>query len=753
MVGASPARPSDPIGPGSRIDGLEKVTGAARFAADVSRPGTLWGKVLRSPLPHARIASIDVSRARLVPGVHAVLAGRDLPDCRVGRSMRDMPVLATEKVRFIGEKVAAVAAEDPETAEEALGLIEVEYEELPAVFDPLEAMRPDAPLVHDPAEVRARATPTQVVPDYPNGVSNPVWGAREEEMERAFARAEHVFEHAFRTPLQHQGYIEPHACLVELDERGVAHIWASNKAPFLLLDYLRLGLGLSREQVQIHMLPLGGDFGGKGSFMDVPLAYFLAKATGRPVKMAMSYAEELMAGNPRHSAAVTVRSGFDANGRLLARWTRVVYNSGAYAAFKPNPGVHLPGARGGSLGAYEIPTWRVEGHMVYTNTVPCGHMRAPGEAQTFHAVECHTDLCARAMGIDPLELRLRNAPSHPRQTPSGEPGSQPRAREVLGAAAEAIGWDGPKSDGIGRGIALVEVGNSLGVYEVELIVERGGQIVLRTPIIENGAGMLTVFRQLVAEAFGLPLEQVRIEQTMDGFEHDRGVGGSRITRLIGTMIGITTRRLQNRLAELLAAELGVQAEQVAVEPGGIRAPDGRFHSLAEVAVLAEAPLVEPLRYEPGRFDQVEVYAAQAAEVQVDRETGQLHVRRVVTAHEIGKVVNPLLHQGQIEGGLIQGYGYALMEGIRLEDGRVTNPNLHEYKLPCAADVPPLETILLPPDPSLGITPIGEGPNCGMPACLVNAVLNAVGGAQIEIPISPDDLRRLIDRHDANSSAR
>ncbi len=460
--------------PEIRIDALDKVTGTAKYAADISRPGMLWAKVLRSPLPHARIVSIDTSRARALPGVHVVLTGHDLPPYRVGRSMRDMPILARDKVRFVGEKVAAVAAEDLDTAEEAISLIDVEYEELPAVFDPVEAMKPGAPLIHDPQEVRAWATPRQVVADYPNSVSNPVWGASLEEVERAFAQCAHVFEHTFRTPVQHQGYLEPHACLVEFDDRGVAHVWASNKAPFLLLNYLEAGLELKRGDIEVHMLPVGGCFGGKGSFMDVPVVYFLAKLSGRPVKMVMTYTEELMAANPRHAAVITVKSGFSADGRLLARYTRAVYASGAYAAFKPQPNATLPGIRGGGLGPYPVPVWRVEGHMVYTNTVPGGHMRAPGEAQPIHATECHMDLCARAMGMDPLHLRLINAPSDPRETPSGEPGSPRRARQVLQEAARAIGWGQPKPPGVGRGIALAEVENSLGIYTAEMVVERSG---------------------------------------------------------------------------------------------------------------------------------------------------------------------------------------------------------------------------------------------------------------------------------------
>lgn len=729
MVVVSPANLAE-----VRVDGLEKVTGAAKYAADFTRPGMLHAKVLRSPFPHARIVSIDASRARALPGVRVVLTGQDIPDCRVGRSMRDMPVLARERVRFVGEKVAAVAAEDQETAEEALDLIDVDYEELPAVFDPIEAMQPGAPLVHDPEEVRAQATPAQKVADYPNSVCNPIWGASEQEIERALARAHHTFEHTFRTPVQHQAYIEPHACLVELDGSGVAHIWASNKAPFLLLNYLRNGLGLTRDQVEVHMLPLGGDFGGKGSFMDIPVAYFLAKASGRPVKMVMTYVEELTAANPRHSAVITVRSGFDRDGRLVARWTRSVYNSGAYAAFKPAPDATLPRIKSGGIGPYEVPMYRVEGHMVYTNTLPCGHMRAPGGAQPGYAVEAHMDLCAREMGIDPLDLRLINAPTEPRHT-----GTRPRAREALQAAADAIGWHQPKLEGVGRGIAMVEVHNSpADGYTARMIVERSGQVLLHTPIIEQGAGMLTAFRLLTAEGFGLEPRQVQVEQTMEDFDYDRGVGGSRITRIVGKMIGILSQRLRMRLAELVAGEFGYDLEAVAIEAGGFRTPDGRFHSLADAASLAADDLAELLRYEVDPADSVETYAAIASEVEVDRETGGVQVRRVAMGLERGRVVNSIMYQGQIDGGLTQGLGYALMEGIEFDEGRVTKLNLHEYKLPTIQDVPPLETILLPPDLSLGITPIGEGPNCAMAPSIVNAIVDVVG-RQVDIPVSPEAL--------------
>src|SRR5712692_2069928 len=440
-----------------RLDGRAKVTGTANYAADLIRPGMLWAKALRSPYPHARIISIDTSRARALPGVHAVLVGSDLPaDTRVGRNMRDMPVLAVDKVRFAGEKVAAVAAESLELAEQAVQLIEVEYEELAAVFEPLDAIKPGAPLLHDPALVRDWAVGDQVVPDYPNGASAPTFGASQAEVEAALARADRVFEHTFRTPRQHQAYLEPHTCTVDLDDRGVAHIWASNKAPLLLARYLREGLGLRRAQLEIYLLPLGGDFGGKGSFMDIPLTYFLARATGRPVKMAMTYPEELMAGNPRHAATIVVRTGLSNDGHILARWVRGYFASGGYAAFKPSTDTTLPGFKRAAIGPYDVPVHRAECHMIYTNTVPGGHMRSPGEAQVAYAIEAHTELIAHEMGLDSVEFRARNGSRRGRPAEDHGPDVPPRVREALEAAASAIGLHEPRPQGIGRGLALIE---------------------------------------------------------------------------------------------------------------------------------------------------------------------------------------------------------------------------------------------------------------------------------------------------------
>jgi CO/xanthine dehydrogenase Mo-binding subunit len=728
---------------GARIDGPDKVTGAATYAADLTRPGMLWGKVLRTPLPHARIMSIETSAARGLPGVHTVLTGQDIPaEVRVGRNMRDMPVLARNKVRFIGEKVVAVAAESPAIAERALELVSVDYAPLPAVFDPREAMQPSAPLIHDPATVRAWAVREQVVPDYPNGAAAPVWGVSETDVRDAIAKADRVFEHTFCTPHQHQLYLEPHVCLVEIDATGIVHIWAANKAPLLLATYLREGLGLQREQLHIHMLPLGGDFGGKGSFMDIPLAYFLAQASGRAVKMAMSYSDELTAGNPRHSSTIVVQSGVMKDGRVVARWVRGYFNSGAYAAFKPSTDTTLPGFRRGAVGPYHVPVQRSECHMVYTNTVPAGHMRSPGEAQAAYALECHTDLIARAIDMDPIEFRMLNGSTSVRPGEDGSAGSRPPVRQILELAGKAIGMDRERPPDVGRGVALVEFSTSPGVYSGIMTVHSGGNITLQTPIIENGAGALTVFRQIVAEEFDVPVDQVTVVQSIEDIEVDRGVGGSRTTRLVGKLAIGLARRLVRRLANVLAGEFGLTPADLAFAAGRFHAADGRDWSLGEAASLAGEDLVENMTLNATVDDRSVTFMAQAAEIHVDRETGQITPLKLVSVHEVGRVVNPMLFRTQIFGAAMQGLGYALMEGLHLEEGRVTNVNLHEYKIPTMADLPEFEAILLPPDLSLGLTPIGEGANAGMAPALVNAVVDAIGPYPFDIPLSPEVILRL-----------
>ena len=320
-----------------------------------------------------------------VPGVHTVITAQDLPDRRVGRLLRDIPVLARDRVLFVGEKVAAVAAEDAEAADEALALIDAEYEELPAVYGTLEAMQVNAPVLH-PGLASYQGLP-QPASDINNVFAHNSWSKG--DLEQGFKEADLIFENTFTAQLMHQAYIEPHASVVDVAESGRVEGWVNNKGPFNLRQQVSAVWDVPQDQITFHPLSIGGDFGGKGSFMDVPLCYYLALYSGRPVKMVMNYIEELMAGNPRHPATITLKTGVKNDGKLWAHEARLVFNSGAYGAFKPR--VTLGGAdRSG--GPYVIPNVAIDSYMVYTNNVPCGHMRAPAKPQTIFAVESHMDL-------------------------------------------------------------------------------------------------------------------------------------------------------------------------------------------------------------------------------------------------------------------------------------------------------------------------------------------------------------------------
>lgn len=341
--------------PAARVEGPHKVTGSTRYTADVALPGLLWGRALRSPLPHARIRYIDTSRAQQVPGIHAVLTGADVRGIRYGCRLFDVPVLAEDRVRFIGERVAAVVAEDRDAADEALARIEVEYEELPAVFDALAALEPDALLLHP--EVNSYIGLPKPLDQPSNAFVRDTWS--EGNIDEGFKQADVIVENTFTVPRQHQAYLEPHSCVVWLDEQGRVQIWASSKVPYPVKEQLAVALRLPKERILLHPVAIGGDYGGKGSPMDIPLAYFLARRTGRPVKMVMDYVEELTAGNPRHAAIIQLKTGVKRDGTLVAHQSRVVFDSGAYGGFKPVPTVNLGGAAK-SGGPYKIPHVHIE---------------------------------------------------------------------------------------------------------------------------------------------------------------------------------------------------------------------------------------------------------------------------------------------------------------------------------------------------------------------------------------------------------
>jgi CO/xanthine dehydrogenase Mo-binding subunit len=738
--------------PAVRPDGVAKVTGAARYTADLSLPGTLWGKALRSPFPHARILRVDASRARRLKGVHGVLTGEDVRGVLYGRCMYDVPVLAWDRVRFAGERVAAVAAADLETAQEALELIAVEYDELPAVFDPLEALREDAPILHP--EANSYVGFPQKMERRSNVLARVVWSKG--DVAQGFAQADLVVEGSYTAQRVHQGYLEPHCCVVWIDDAGRVQVWAPNKAPHELKRDLAAAIGLPPERVRVNPVTIGGDFGGKGTPMDAPLCYFLARRTGRPVKMVMDYTEEFTAGCPRHAAVVQLRTGVNRDGSLVAQQARVVFNSGAYGGFKTVPGANLPGASK-ALGPYRVPHALVEGLQVYTNTVPGGFMRAPGSVQAVFAAESHMDEIAQRLGMDPLELRLKNLIREGEETPTGIRFQEVRGLETLRAAIEAAGYRAPKPPNVGRGIALAVKQQGYGESAAAITLNPDGSVVLRTSVFEQGAGMYTTLRQIAAEELGLPPEGIQVEAwDTDDAPYERGVGASRITRVAGMAVQRAAQEARQELSRLAAELLGWPQERITLQDGRLLRQDtGESYPWPQLLARVGRPVTgQATHVEPER-SAVPSFAAQVAEVSVDPETGEVKLLRFTTAHDVGRVLNPVGHQGQINGGVVQGFGNALSEELRVEGGRVTATHFGDYKLPTVKDVPELRTVLLEAESGLGpykSKGIGEHPVEPVPAAIANAVADAVGVRLRELPITAEKMYQALQRKGRSGNA-
>ena len=655
-----------------------------------------------------------------------------------------------------------------------------------------------------------------------------------------------IVENTFTVPRQHQAYLETHTCLVWLDDQGRVQIWASCKVPYAIKQQLSAALGLPEERIRLNPVNIGGDFGGKGSPMNIPLTYFLAVRTGRPVKMVMEWVEEFIAGNPRHAALIQMKTGVKEDGTLAAHQARVLFNSGAYGGFKPAPGVNLGGAAK-SGGPYKIPHVHIEGVQVYTNTVPGGFMRAPGEPQAVFAAESQMDLVARRLGMDPLEFRRKNLIEEGDENPIGTVYTNVKAIETLEAAVSASGYQTPKAPNVGRGIAMGERPVAGGESHASVTLSQDGAVIVHTSIFEPGTGTYTLLRQIVSEELGIPAEDIQVEVwDTDAVPFDTGVGGSRVTRgaglaayqaateasnvgrgiamgerpvaggeshasvtlsqdgavIVHTSIFEPGTGTYTLLRQIVSEELGIPAEDIQVEVwdtdavpfdtgvGGsrvtrvaglaayqaateasreilsvaadllgwpeeqtsiqgadiVRQDTSESRPWAELlvqlgrSVVAKGHVLDPDRSLTSSF------TAQVAEVSVDPETGQVTLLRFTTAHDVGKVINPVDHQGQIDGAVIQGIGYALTEDLNVEEGRVTGPNFGEYKILNIRDIPELKTVLL--ESEIGPGPynsrgIGENP-CGPVApAIANAVEDAVGARIKDLPIYAEKVRRAL----------
>ena len=726
-----------------RIEGEEKVTGGAVYTVDVVLPEMLWGKVLRSPISYGRIKRIDVSKALQVPGVKTVITGQDVTGLRIGRRIYDLPILADGVVRFIGERVAAVVAETEEAAEQAVDLIEVEYEDMEPLLDPLEAMKPAAPVLH-PDLLSYRGLPTELK-TASNVFAYLKWGKG--DVEAGFQQADVIVENTFETQVVHQSYLEPHACMAKADPSGGAEIWACSKTPFAVREQLSNCTGVPKDKLVFHPVHIGGDFGGKGGPMDVPVCYFLSLKSGRPVKMIMDYTEELVAGNPRHASIIRVKTGVKKDGTILAHYMEFIFDSGAYGAMKPAG--YLVGAST-CAGPYKMVNCLIEEKMVYTNKVPCGHMRAPGDPQGYFANESQLDIVGRRLGMDPVEFKRKNLVRDGDVMPTGETIVHVRGVEALDKAIALSAYRKPKPKNVGRGLAFSEWSPNGGEGNVFVRIDEKGKVTVSSPVVDQGAGVFTVICEVVGEELKISTGQIEFEQ-LDSrtVPSDGGVGGSRATRVYGNAsyeAGVNARR---ELFEIAGKRFGVGENELALANGFVTHPrTKRRMSFAEAVKAKGSPIqVQGYYKQTGKAHEAAI-AAQIAEVHVDTETGQITLRQFVAANTTGKVINPLMHQGQIDGGIVFGIGYALTEHLILDGGKVVTTNFGDYKIPNIQDIPPLKTVVLEtiphgPGPYNSLA-IGELSNVPVAAAIANAVEDAVGIRIKALPITAEKIFHAFD---------
>ena len=721
-----------------RTDNTEKVTGEARYTSDVLLPGTLWAKTLRSPYSHARIVGIDTARAETVAGVRAVLTGNDARGILYGRRYRDISVLAQDPVRFMGERVAAVAAETLEAAEEALDLIQVDYQELPAVFDPMSALEEGAPIIHP--DVNSYPGLPKPLEKPSNAFVHNAWTRG--DVTEGFADSDLVVENTFTVPRVHQAFLEPHCCLVWIDEEKRVQMWSPNKVPHGLKESMSAALNIPKERIRVNPVAIGGDFGGKGAPIDEPICYLLALRTGRPVKMLMEYHEEFIAGAPRHAAVIRLKSGVKRDGTIVAHEMDAYLDSGAYGGFRPGAVV---GGIAHAGGCYRAPHARISVSRVYTNNLPGGQMRAPGEPQGFFAAESHIDCVARALGMDPLDLRLKNLIGEGESTLTGDRYHGIKAKETLIAAVKAAGYTSPKAKNIGRGIAMGYRGPGAGNTSLTISLNPDGSIVIHTSLFEQGTGTYTTLRQIAAEDLACDPDEIQIKilDTDFGVPFDSGIGGSRGTRVASGAAFQAARAAKESLFDFAEELLGWPKTETVLAGREIVHKKTRKRERWDKLLSRAGRSIsgESVNRDDDR-SPITAFAAQVAEVSIGSETGAVRLRRLTTAHDTGIIMNPVGHQGQIEGGVVQGIGYGLIEYLPVQNGRVETAHFGEYKIPNVKDIPPLKTVIVRGEDGVGpykTKGIGENPISPVAAAIANAIEDAVGVRVRDLPITAEKI--------------
>ena len=742
--------------PITRVDAMEKVTGETVYGYDLALPNMLYGKVLYGTKPHAKIKRIDTSKAKKFPGVVAVITGKDTTWTH-GEAIKDKPFLAQGKIRYIGEPVAAVAAVDEDTAQAAVGLIEVEYEDLPAYFSPEEACKPGAMPIHEDF-ASYRKSNFIVGSPLPNVCEH--FKLRTGDVEQGFQKSDLTLEERYVVPVIQHAAMEPHSAHAQVDPKtGRVTIWVANDAPFRALTEISEALDLPKEKIRLINPPQGGGFGSKGGLKTETIAIALAFHTnGRPVRVKFNREETFISTITRHEAVVYIKSGVMKDGTLVARQMTIYWGAGAYGEKSPTVCIR------GSLpapGPYRIPHVKVDGYAVYTNKPVAGAFRGYGIPQGAWACEQHMDELAQRLGKDPLEFRLKNVYVDGDVAYWGEKLHSVGLKETLLKAAEAIDWNKPRTKEIGRGLACIsKPTRSPTTSAAAVLINSNGEVKVLAGTVEIGQGCSTILSQIAAEELKVSIEKVHMAPLdTDVIPVDASTTSSRSTYHMGNAVSRAAISAREQLFEMAGPMLEAEKQDLAFSNGKVYLKDQPQMSLPIGEVIRRKmgsdgmlrgdssytyDLGKDLDLETGHSDHASafyMYATQAAEVTVDEETGRVRLLRMAAAHDVGKAINPLNCVAQIEGGLAMGIGAALHEQLVIDDnGKVRNPSFLDYHLLTSLDMPEIIPIIVEcaePEGPYGAKGLGEPVLAPTPAAIGNAVANALGTRIYDLPLTPE----------------
>jgi len=744
-----------------RPDGPEKVTGRVQYVADIKQRGMLHAKLLRSPHAHANILRIDTSRAKAYPGVRAVITAADIPQLKKKAPTRAHAVLAIDRVVFVGQPVVAVAADELSIAEEALDLITVEYDVLPSSVDPIASMQPGAAPVAeagtkaDTSEALAHSAVALAKSDTgPSKAVNVSQQARVQrgDVAKGFAESDLVIENTYHVPMMHQGYLEPHAVLAEWDTNGLLTLWASTQGSFNTRSEVADVLEIPENTIKVIPVEYGGGFGGKIRALCEPITAVLARVTKRPVRYVMTRREELEAGMPAPEVIIRLKTGVKKDGTLMALEADTILDSGAFSGTV----LAVSAVFLGSM--YKWPSFDIRGSEVLTHKPSVAAYRAPGAPQTIFAIESQMEQIARALKLDPVAFRQRHLISEGDPMVNNQPWQSNGATEVLKRVAEHPLWksraEWVKSNG-GNGTKRRGVGMAIGGWlgglqptGATVRLNPDGSVSVLTGQVDI-AGTNIALAQIAASAYGIDVDKVRITTGDTDTAPMTGLSaGSKTVYTVGAAVLEAAQDARRQTLEIAAAEMEASVHDLEIEDGRVvvRGVPDRAMTLAQIGKKGNLYMskVQPVLgvSRPAFTKQAPGFAAQLARVEVDTETGEVTLRDFVVIQDVGRAINPLAVEGQMQGGSVQSLGMALTEGLLFDpaSGRLTNPSLLDYRKLTAADLPNIETIIVEvPSPAgpFGARGVGEPPIIPAPAAIANAVQDATGVRITELPISPE----------------